>query len=309
MALPAGRYGVTKEQLRKIKRLPINTIGMITETKEAIAIIEDGTNASQLITAGTQFWHNGKLYSADVDIAKDAAIITSGEGKNATEMPSVTSQIASGVESAYQLTKDSVGWTGKNLLNNTAVNKATSDLSFTVNADKSVTINGTATANRTLLINDNIDTATYAGCLINGLSGEGISFRITDAEYQTIHQEITANDTPLEDHGTGRSFYIRVAKDTVCNNVKVYPMLRRADIIDSTYEEYHATVDAQKADNSVIAPVENGTTASQAYAVNDVFIRDGALCKVTSAISQGDTLSNQFTETNVGAILTALLNA
>ena len=69
------------------------------------------------------------------------------------------------------------------------------------------------------------------------------------------------------------------------------------------------SVDEIKADNSVIGTVEDGTTASQAYAVNDVFIRNGALCKVTSAISQGDTLSNQFTVTNVGAILTALLNA
>lgn len=93
MALPAGRYGVTKEQLRKIKRLPINTIGMITETKEGIAIVEDGATASQLITAGRQFWHGGKLYSADVDIAEDAAIVTTGEGKNASLMPSITDQL------------------------------------------------------------------------------------------------------------------------------------------------------------------------------------------------------------------------
>lgn len=93
MALPAGRYGVTKEQLRKIKRLPINTIGMITETKEGIAIVEDGATASQLITAGRQFWHGGKLYSADVDIAEGAAIVTTGEGKNASLMPSITDQL------------------------------------------------------------------------------------------------------------------------------------------------------------------------------------------------------------------------
>lgn len=105
MALPAGRYGVTKNQLLKIKKLPMNTMRMITETKEGIAIIEDGAKASQLITAGRQFWHNGKLYSADENIAKDADIITSGEGKNATKMPNITDQLpGTDAEKANEIT-------------------------------------------------------------------------------------------------------------------------------------------------------------------------------------------------------------
>ena len=34
MALPAGRYGVTKNQLLKIKKLPMNTIKLIEELTE-----------------------------------------------------------------------------------------------------------------------------------------------------------------------------------------------------------------------------------------------------------------------------------
>ena len=58
---------------------------------------------------------------------------------------------------------------------------------------------------------------------------------------------------------------------------------------------------AEKADNSVIAPVENGSTASQAYAVGEHFIRDGAFCTCTQAISQGGsfTLNTNYTAGDV----------
>lgn len=67
----------------------------------------------------------------------------------------------------------------------------------------------------------------------------------------------------------------------------------------------HDNVDEQKADNSVIAPVENGTTASQAYAVRSHFIRDGKFCTVTTAISSGESLvgSSKFTSGDVASEL------
>ena len=55
---------------------------------------------------------------------------------------------------------------------------------------------------------------------------------------------------------------------------------------------------AGKVDNSVIAPVENGTTASQAYAVGTHFIRNGAFCTVTQAIASGETLTENTNYTS-----------
>ena len=46
-----------------------------------------------------------------------------------------------------------------------------------------------------------------------------------------------------------------------------------------------------KSNNSNLATVESGTTASQAYTVGDYLVYNGQLCKVTSAIAQGDTLT------------------
>lgn len=46
-----------------------------------------------------------------------------------------------------------------------------------------------------------------------------------------------------------------------------------------------------KSDNSNLATIESGTTASQAYTVGDYLVYNGQLCKVISAIAQGDTLT------------------
>ena len=43
--------------------------------------------------------------------------------------------------------------------------------------------------------------------------------------------------------------------------------------------------------NASLAPVESGTTASQAYTVGSLLVYQGRLCKATSAIAQGNTLA------------------
>lgn len=60
-------------------------------------------------------------------------------------------------------------------------------------------------------------------------------------------------------------------------------------------------VENDKADNSVIAPVESGTTASRAYAAGAHFIRDSAFCTAKTAIAQGETfrLNTNYTAGNI----------
>ena len=48
---------------------------------------------------------------------------------------------------------------------------------------------------------------------------------------------------------------------------------------------------ADKTDTSVVGPVESGTTASQAYAVGEHFIRNDKFCTCISAIASGATLT------------------
>lgn len=67
MALPAGRYGVTKRQLNKIKNLPVNTIGMIEAAVEDVTdLMEDtvgwlGKNLVTTITEGYSIREDGTI--------------------------------------------------------------------------------------------------------------------------------------------------------------------------------------------------------------------------------------------------------
>ena len=90
MALPAGRYGVTKNQLLKIKKLPMNTIKLIevlTESKcdnSVIAPVENGTTASQAYAVGSHAIRNGafitwKNAKAQGETINDASDYTSGD--------------------------------------------------------------------------------------------------------------------------------------------------------------------------------------------------------------------------------------
>lgn len=63
-------------------------------------------------------------------------------------------------------------------------------------------------------------------------------------------------------------------------------------------------INTTKADQTAIAPVENGTTASRAYAIGEHFMKDGAFCTAIAAIAQGATftLDTNYTVGSVGEI-------
>ena len=161
---------------------------------------------------------------------------------------------ASDIAGQQSLLKDTVGWTGKNLLKNTATSQTINGVTFTVNADKSVTVNGTATNNSVLTLHSysvsefneiNVETLILNGCPTGGAGG---TYRL-DVISNT---ETTKN---LEDIGSGItvpanwfsegiiSVRLRIGNGTTVNNLTFYPMLCKADITDPTYEPYHESVE------------------------------------------------------------------
>lgn len=64
----------------------------------------------------------------------------------------------------------------------------------------------------------------------------------------------------------------------------------RVDELEDAVEDIETDM-ASKTDNSVVGTVENGTTASQAYAVGEHFIRNDAFCTAIAAIASGATLT------------------
>lgn len=80
--------------------------------------------------------------------------------------------------------------------------------------------------------------------------------------------------------------------------------------VELTYLANRCYESESKLEQSEVATVENGNTASRAYAVNEFMMWKGGLYKVTQAIASGATITSgtNVTKTTIGAVLTALLN-
>lgn len=140
---------------------------------------------------------------------------------------------------------EQVTTTGKNILNNSATAKSANGVTFTVNDDKSITINGTATAS-TYLNLDMDSTIDYQNTDLIGSLGGGnnnvymvIGYFDKDGNIVDSICTIGMNEKTftLPTNAVKARYYMYINVATF-NNVKVYPMIRLASITDNTYEPY-----------------------------------------------------------------------
>ena len=95
-------------------------------------------------------------------------------------------------------------------------------------------------------------------------------------------------------------------------NAKGRVMLRCTDSGDDTWVKYAKSnyeLTTLKAEYKQIATIENETTASRAYAKNELMIWYGNLYRVTTAISSGGTISGNVTATTLSAEIKAIRDA
>lgn len=134
----------------------------------------------------------------------------------------------------------------KNLLQNTATSQTINGVTFTVNNDGGVTCNGTVSEETQIGVNALFFVPTItlpAGkYILSGCPAGG-------SEKTTFKQLIYANSVWLEnDKGSGANFILTDAGEVsvriviysgyTCDNLTFYPMIRKADIEDDTYEPY-----------------------------------------------------------------------
>ena len=159
------------------------------------------------------------------------------EGTVETSYEPYTGGVASPSPNYSQRLK-SIG-VGKNLLQNTAKNLTYGGVTFTVNSDGSVTANGTATEILFFKINS-IELKKGVSYILSGCPANG-----NNATY-SIKCELA--DSSVFDYGTGVTIVgdgrkdcpvnLRITQGTKVDNLVFKPMLRYADIEDSTYEPY-----------------------------------------------------------------------
>ena len=267
-------------------------------TRASIAPTEsDAAHASKRIEIGEQFYlSDDKLYIATKVIAQGTAIVTTGTGQNCEVSDSVTGQIAE----QEQLLEDTVGWVSddKAHLYEWTGNASSVDFTYTT---EYVELNGTASSTTSRPSSSDVPA--------NG------KYTLPKGTYKIIYdstnlkwEAVALNPTEvLRDTFTiteDREIFLRVnfQSGAVFDHQKSYVKLQKISVDDAL---------ATKTDTTVIGTVEDGATASQAYAVNDLFIRNGKIGKATANISQGGTftLNTNYVETTLGEILTGLLNA
>lgn len=127
---------------------------------------------------------------------------------------------------------------GKNLLENTASSGTSSGITFTVNSDGSVTVNGTATANAYLVIGAVYLQANQTYILNGCPSGGGRN------TYRLYWQGVSGN----YDEGEGTSYTptatgsvnIRMViyEGATVNNLTFYPMVRFSSVTDDSWQPF-----------------------------------------------------------------------
>lgn len=147
------------------------------------------------------------------------------------------------IDENLAMLESAVGFTKKNLLNNNLTTQTVNGITYTVNADKSITVNGTATAD------SNIKIDVYAGTdgleIGNKYILSGVPKGVTGCCMYLINSNVNFK---AEDFGDGAEFtfpeidiiyfVILVNSGTTLNNVTFYPMIRYASIENDSYEPY-----------------------------------------------------------------------
>ena len=171
----------------------------------------------------------------------------------------VTKEYVDPIKSQAAINRTTLGTQCKNLLKNTAVTKTVNGVTFTVNDDKSITVSGKNTSSSTIF---------YTICQTGELSLEiGKTYIMTgcpannkDDNGKTLCY-LRADKTGVliaSDYGNGVTFstsetsnptyaliWIGGNADFTDKPVTFYPIIRCADITDTTYEPYQPSVQEQ----------------------------------------------------------------
>lgn len=246
-------------------------------------------NATKSYVANDLVHYGGSIWCCLID---DTVGITPTEGVNWRFW----------VENSQNGISDIVNILGaKNLLKVRTSNMTLSGVTFTVNSDTSISVNGTATSD------------VYYPLGIHNFGN--VSFA-TDGSINNSNYKINGLPTNSQFYlfynATNNYVNIVVKSGYTVNNVRVYPMIRPKNIEDATWQPYTKTnkelteevtqnrSDIQTLTNKTnlinteiangFAPILTTLVADRAYRVGEKFLYNGVLYKVTTYIASGATI-------------------
>ena len=185
-----------------------------------------------------------------VEVTSEA--VTGGEVESGSSFESLTeadvTELTVGIEPVQDLNgydKPWVGGAGKNLLRNNASSKTENGITFTVNADGTVSANGTASGAANIVLTSgtgifDFDNDTILSGSVGGF-GNSVKIRFGLANPAVNYDDFGNGVTipRIADISTRYAYVqITIASGTTVNNVTFRPMIRLATETDSTFAPY-----------------------------------------------------------------------
>lgn len=192
-------------------------------------------------------------------------------GINATADKSIADENGDNIAESFTNIKNDIainrttlGCQSKNLLKNNAVTETINGVTFTINDDKSITVNGTATAQISFMINNKVRLGVgnyiLTGCPSGGSWNTFYLTAYASSAWLTIPD--FGNGCKIENK-TVTQIVISIASGYTADNLKFYPMLRDAEITDGTYKEYKESVDDKITQNKSDIALNRTTLGTQ----------------------------------------------
>lgn len=222
----------------------ITTGTMAVDRIESLANFINSTNSSISKIELEQGKITSKVSSVEQSVENITKIEGTAEGKNiyiddASTEPLIDIMLEGESQQATR--------SGKNFLENTGVSNTSNGVTFTINDDKTILVDGNndGTANSRFIINNySLKAGTY---ILNGCPSGGSSTTYRLAIQKTSDWSILGLDTGSGseqftiDEATKIQVAIFIQKGQTISNLLFKPMIRLSSIIDDTYEQYGAS--------------------------------------------------------------------
>lgn len=219
----------------------ITTGTMAVDRIESLANFINSTNSSISKIELEQGRITSKVSSVEQSVENITKIEGTAEGKNiyiddASAEPLIDIMLEGESQQATR--------SGKNFLENTGVSNTINGVTFTINDDKTILVDGNndGTANSSFIINNySLKAGTY---ILNGCPSGGSSTTYRLAIQKTSGWSILGLDTGSGskqftiDEATNIQVAIFIQKGQTISNLLFKPMIRLSSIIDDTYEQY-----------------------------------------------------------------------
>lgn len=228
-----------------------------------------GTRNGVPVTSSDETYHNNSKYWSDQSAAQTFSGLsdvnindsTLSDGQvpvwDATNEEWTNGTISSG-EVTEELLRDTVGWTGKNRIPypyRDGLTKTENGITWTVKSDGSITANGTAsnTSYYRLVLSNNLTWLEEGNHIysvdvdLNGIAQIGVDRLNTSEVYISRYGDTTTGRQLIFNYNDKNSGYhpmpwIAIIGGKTVNNFTFKPMIRSAEILDSTYERYYKSV-------------------------------------------------------------------